>query len=331
MRIARMILTIGLALLTPMSMAEEAREQPLEILDEVLVTGTQPGPPLWQVRSGSNVLWVLAEVRYVAKDVKWRSTQVESVLAGAQEVLVVHGGGDTPEYARPTVELTRKEREALMDQTSRLPQGQTLRDILPPDLYAHFETVRATFPSRDKNGDKAMEGSTPGGAQNRLWNRALVALKLGLTAVTDRVVDMAKRRRVKVTVVEPLIWTRFLPNPRIESAMDICPLDGLLQELDGRGARWVARANAWAVGDIERLTQFVRPSPLQRSECEGRQEPFAVEGSISARHKEAWLAAMERSLASNGSTLAVVDAPLLLSAVGLLADLRSRGYEVVDP
>lgn len=331
MRITRIILTIFFGLLAPMSIAGESREQPLEILDEVLVSGTQPGPALWQVRSGSNILWVLAEVRYVAKDVKWRSKQVESVLAGAQEVLVVHGGGDAPEYARPSVELTRKEREALMEQASRLPYGQTLRDILPADLYAHFEAVRATFPSRDKNGDKAMEGFTPGSAQNRLWNRALVALKLGLAAVTDRVVDMAKRRRVKVTVVEPLIWTRFAPHPRIESAMDICPLDGLLQELDGRGAKWVARANAWAVGDIERLTQFVRPSPLQRTECEGRENPYAIEGSIGARHKEAWLAAMERSLASNRSTLAVIDAPLLLSAGGLLEDLRSRGYEVVGP
>src|SRR5690606_5512453 len=141
------------------SIAEEAgsphqlhtEEQGLRVLDEVLVVGTQPGPPLWQVRSGDRILWVLAQVRYVGRDIKWRSKQVEGVLARAQEVLVVHGAGDTPAYARPTVELTRAERNSLSERMRNLPSGKTLREVLPSDPYSHFEDIRAAFPSRDKN------------------------------------------------------------------------------------------------------------------------------------------------------------------------------------
>jgi hypothetical protein len=327
----RMTLIIGLALVAPTSFAEESRELPLEVLNEVLVTGTQPGPALWQVKSGANVLWVLAQVRSVAKDVKWRSKQVESVLANAREVLVVHGSGDTPEGLRSVVTLTRKEMEALVEQTRYLPQGETLRDVLPSDLYAHFGAVRAAFPSPDKNGDNDMERFTPDWARNRLWNRAMSTLKLGFTPVTENVVDMAKRRRVKVTVVYPLVWTRFSPPQEVESAMDVCPLDELLQQLDGRGASWKARANAWAVGDIERLKKLMRPPPLRRPGCEDRQESSQFEGPVMARLKEVWLTAIERSLASNSSALAVVDAPILLSNDGLLMTLRSRGYEVIEP
>lgn len=337
-RSTRLTIAICLVLAVAASRGEEANVLPqaqtmeptLEVLDEVLVIGTQPGPPLWQVKSGDNVLWVLAGLRLVAKDVTWRSKQVEEVLAKTKEVLVVHGSGDTPESARPTVELTPKEREALAEKTRRLPAGRTLRDVLPSDMHAHFEAVRASFPSSNsrRDNDQDIEALTPASAGNRLLNRAIAAIKLGINPVADKVVDMAKRRRVKVTVVEPLIWTRFLPVPTIESAMDICPLDELLHGLDGRGARLRAQANAWAVGDVERLTELVRPFPLQRPECEVRRESYSLE---EYRIKEVWLTEMERALASNDSTLAVVDAHLFLSDGGLLQALRSRGYEVVNP
>jgi hypothetical protein len=175
-----------------------------------------------------------------------------------------------------------------------------------------------------------MERATPFLIANRLLNRGILALKLELFPATDKVVALAKRRRVKVTVVEPQFWERYTPIPTIESVVDVCPLDQLLQDLDGGGARWKARANAWAVGDVKKLTQLVRPPPSQTSQCNGREEALATDAT-GTRIKQVWLAAMERSLANNNSTLAVVDASLLLSTDGLLDTLQSRGYEVVAP
>ncbi len=144
-----MTLLIGLALAASMSIAEEGRERSLEVLDEVLVTGTQPGPALWQVKSGTNVLWVLASPPLVSKSIKWRSTQVERVLADTHEVLAAYGTGHIPKSASPAATLSPKAWTALLNQSRYLPEGQTLRDILPPDLYASFEGAKAAFPIRE--------------------------------------------------------------------------------------------------------------------------------------------------------------------------------------
>lgn len=144
--------------------------------------------------------------------------------------------------------------------------------------------------------------------------------------MTGKVVGMAKRRKIKLTRIEYLDYTGYQPllPATIEAAMDMCQLDALLQGLEGRAARWKARANAWAVGDVKRLTEFSRPLPSRIPQC-------AARPATGTAFREKWLAAMERSLADNSSTLAVVDASLLLSEGGLLDALRSRGYVVVEP
>jgi hypothetical protein len=311
-------------------MAEEARalapvqtkEPTFEVLDEVLVTGTQPGPALWQVKSGTNVLWILASPPLVSKSIKWRSKQVKKVLADTQEVLAVYGTGFIPKS-----ELSPRELKALSDQSHYLPPGQTLRDILPPDLYVSFETAKVAFPDGDKNLEKGIDidRSRPNWARNLLSQRARQALKLGFAPVTDDVVSMAKRRKVKVTSIEYLSWSGYQPLPQtIEAAMDMCQLDDLLQNLESRGARWKARANAWAVGDVKRLKDLIRPLTSRLPQCK-----VIDVGELPIKNK--WLDAMERSLADNSSTLAVVDASLLLSAGGLLDELMGRGYEVMEP
>jgi hypothetical protein len=154
-----------------------------------------------------------------------------------------------------------------------------------------------------------------------------LALKLDASPVGDKVVDMAKRKRVKLTRVGYLYVSGGpIQVQSIESAMDICRLDELLRDLEGRGARWKARANAWAVGDVKRLKDLLRP-PSRIPECDTPQE----RGQQWFSAKERWLEPMERSLANNRSTLAVVEATLFLSADGILEDLRAKGYEVVEP
>lgn len=333
MLIASRILAVGLVLAIPAGRAAAPQVQdmqpPLEVLDEVLVTGTQPGPALWRVKSAANELWVLALPPLVSKDIKWRSKQVEKVLAGAQEVLAQYGTVFIPKSAIPPELLDRKNIVELVNQTRYLPEGQTLRDVLPSDVYASFETAVAAFPVfclRQLEKRRDLEHFRPEWARNLLGSCATRALKLGDVPVLDKVVGMARRRGIKITSVEYLSATGyFRPFPEsVEAAMDMCPLDALLQGLEGRGARWKARANAWAIGDVQRLKELVRPLPSRIPQCAGRE-------ARGAASKQKWLAAMERSLAGNRSTLAVVDASLLLSADGLLDTLRSRGYEVVDP
>jgi hypothetical protein len=62
-----------------------------DALEEVLVTGQQPGPGLWRVtRPGDphgHVLWILGNHSPLPKNMTWRSTELAAVLAASQAVL----------------------------------------------------------------------------------------------------------------------------------------------------------------------------------------------------------------------------------------------------
>ena len=53
----------------------------------VVVTGEQPGPGLWLVRNGAHDLWILGTLTPLPAGMQWQSSQVEQVIASAQEVI----------------------------------------------------------------------------------------------------------------------------------------------------------------------------------------------------------------------------------------------------
>jgi hypothetical protein len=94
------------------------------------------------------------------------------------------------------------------------------------------------------------------------------------------------------------------------------------------------RANAWAVGDVARLKKL---APVERaSACIGvmLESSFMQErgyGDVPERVRNAWVAAAEKSLASNESTVAVLSVDEILKPDGYVAQLKNRGYVVTDP
>jgi hypothetical protein len=62
-------------------------DEPLEVLDTALVVGDQPGPGLWKVTRGDNVLWLLGSTRFVPARATWRAEQVKARIAESQQVL----------------------------------------------------------------------------------------------------------------------------------------------------------------------------------------------------------------------------------------------------
>ena len=66
------------------------------IIEEVLVTGVQPGPGLWRVTrptdEGEHVLLIMGQYRTLPKEMEWRSTELEAAIASSQELLAEPGG-----------------------------------------------------------------------------------------------------------------------------------------------------------------------------------------------------------------------------------------------
>lgn len=303
----------------------------LEELAEVVVTGEQPGPALWQVKSGDHTLWILGEVSPLPAKVTWRSRQVEEILASAQEVLVP--GGIRDGLPRPKAESTQPKRRDASAEPRNLPAGKTLKDVLSPEIYARFEVAKRRF----ARGDREIERLTPGHASNRLLTGAFRVLKLE-PAVNPVSISVSKRAQksainvVHVTVDAPEEETassdRVLP-PECQ------PPEPLLSQLDDGGIGWRALANAWSIGNIEALKLLVPANAIiagTAGKCAAASD--SQEGTHDealARRRHAWLNAAEQALATNPSTLAVVQMAEIFAPEGLVAALRARGYEVIEP
>src|SRR3954471_238877 len=84
----RICLTFALLLFSPYGFADT---EPLAgndaDLEQVLVTGEQPGPGLWKVSKGDHVLWILGTNSPVPKRMQWHSKEVERAIAESQEVI----------------------------------------------------------------------------------------------------------------------------------------------------------------------------------------------------------------------------------------------------
>ena len=72
-----------LAFILPVTCAYSQDDLPVEIV----VTGKQPGPPMWRVKNGDNTLYIFAWLSPIPKDIVWESQRVEQVISEAQEYI----------------------------------------------------------------------------------------------------------------------------------------------------------------------------------------------------------------------------------------------------
>jgi hypothetical protein len=90
-----------------------------------------------------------------------------------------------------------------------------------------------------------------------------------------------------------------------------------------------ARANAWAIGDVDALRRFDYPDP--QGDCLAML--FSVAGLANLRDElyATWLREAEHALATYTTTFSVLPMRELVAADGLLAQLAARGYTVTAP
>lgn len=95
------------------------------------------------------------------------------------------------------------------------------------------------------------------------------------------------------------------------------------------------RANAWSKGDVDAIRKLTFPdragacsNAIISSGALKKQPGFQ---DVDARMKEAWMAAVEKSIAANKTTFAVLPMRYALDPNGYLADLKARGYTVENP
>jgi uncharacterized protein YbaP (TraB family) len=298
-------------------------------LETVLVTGEQPGPGLWKVSRGDHVLWILGAQYPLPKNMTWRGRDVEQTIAQSQVVIA---------DATPKLELNFFHKLTLLPAVygaRKNEDGATLQQILPAELYARWQVLKAKY----IGNDSGVERLRPMVAANELYDKALAKTGLARSGlIWDTVRGVAKKNRVRI--VEPLASIP-LEDPRqtirdfkaTTGNLDIDCLSATMTRLETDLGAMRDRANAWAVGDIDALRKL--PSPSQQEACRAAVSSNPrlreqLEAGM-ARMDQAWLAAAEQALRDNASTFAILPMDELLRTDRRLAMLESRGYTVEPP
>ncbi|HET9695043.1 MAG TPA: TraB/GumN family protein [Steroidobacteraceae bacterium] len=302
-------------------------------IEEVLVTGRQPGPGLWKVtRVGDpngHVLWVLGNYSPLPEKMTWRADEVESVIRASQQVL-----------APPSINASLGPLRGITLLPSLIgarnnPDGKRLQEVVPPDLYLRWLPLKARYLGED--GD--VERWRPIFAANALY---LAALKdrglVPYAGVWPQVEKLA--RKADVPVHDPQLDLEVQKARAAIKQFKRMPLEDVecfartLQRLETDMDLLRDRANAWAVGDVARLRRLV---PVERATaCIGvlLESSLMQErgyGDVIDRARFAWLHAAEEALQRNASTLAVISVDELLKPDGHFARLRQKGYLVEEP
>ncbi len=304
-----------------------------EVLEEVLVTGQQPGPGLWKVtRPGDpdgHVLWILGNYSPLPKKMTWRSTELTAVLAASQAVLAPVSVSAS---AGPLGGITLL--PSLIG-VRRNPGNKRLQEVVPADLYARWLPLKARYLGNDDD----VEDWRPVFAAQELYRAALKKNDLvPYDGVWPTVEKLARKARVPVTKPEIELKVEkaraAIKEFKSTPFADVECFSRTLQRLESDLDLMRERANAWAVGDVARLKKL---APVERaSACIGvlLESSFMQErgyGDVLERVRNAWVAAAEQSLASNASTVAVLSVDEILKPNGYVAQLKNRGYVVEDP
>jgi uncharacterized protein YbaP (TraB family) len=313
----------------PESQVEDALSDPSDPTEQVVVSGEQPGPGLWKVSHGDHVLWIVSSVAPAPKDMKWRSREVESVVASSKVVLP---GANV----HPNIGVFRGLRYLPALLRARFnPDKAVLKDLISPELYARWLPLRKEY-FRD---DDDVEKVRPMFIALALYSKAIE--KAGLTerpVVEPVVLKTAKKHKVPSKVADIGV---DVDNPKqlikdfnqTSRDVELACFIGALEHLSADIEAMRLRANAWAVGDVEAFRTL--PRPAQHSQCikavisaPGLQDEF---GNIQERVNATWHANAEAALAANKVSVALMSMDDVLREGGALAKLRARGYTVEGP
>jgi hypothetical protein len=310
--------------------AIEVAPQPIE---EILVTGHQPGPGLWKVTrpadGNGHVLWILGTHGPLPKKMQWRSTELEAALAESQQLIgpvamraeVGPLGGVT---LLPSLIGLRKN-----------PGGARLQDVVPADLYARWLPLKERYIGNDDDVEKWR----PIFAAQHLYQKAL--RKSGFEpygVIWPSVEKLAKQAKVKITTPEVTVKVEkprtaikdFKRAPLSDVECFATTIERLESDLD----LMRVRANAWATGNVGKLRELTHVDNASACIAVVMNAQVMQDRGYTdwpERRAAAWVAAVDEAFASNASSVAVLSIEQILRADGYAARLRAKGYLVEDP
>ncbi len=290
------------------------------ILEEVVVVGKRPGPPLWRVDNGERTLWIFGTLEPLPRTLEWDSESVDWIISQSQEYIsppYISASTSNPFKAISTVRKIKKLR--------KLPKRETLKDVIPKELFDHFVDAKSKFAPRNKK----MMGLRPMFAARELSDKALGTVGLTNQAnINQSLKKIAKKHGVGIVTTNVDLEIDQALNVFRDTSMEaeISCLNTTLNSINSDLQAALERALAWAEGDVTRLKAFDYPDVSAKCTDDIFNNSAAVTAREQTRAK--WLASAELSLQSNDLTFASLPIRELIHPQGLLATLRTKGYDI---
>jgi hypothetical protein len=307
-----------------------AAAEPEAVPEKILLVGQRPGPGLWKVSKDDHVLWVFGTYSPLPQKMEWRSQQVEAILAQSQEYLKPPGAHASVGFFRGLTLLPS------LIGVKKNPDGATLHDVLPAEVYARWQPLKAKYLGEDND----IERERPIFVADTLYSAGLK--QAGLTRggeVLRKIDGIVKQHKIKVTgtdiqleMVDP---SKMMKDFKKSQLADTACFSTTLARLESDIDAMRVRANAWAKGDLEAIQKLHYPD--QDTECGDamRNAEFVKSQpgfqNVKERMQAAWLSAAEKALATNTSTFATLRLNDILSKESYLAALKAKGYQVDSP
>jgi hypothetical protein len=305
---------VGLAWPAPALAQEPPPPSPENLVAEVQVIASLPGPPLWRVSTTTSQIWFFAGPGTgLPKDYHWDDRRIAKAMEGAREVVA-------PPQARFGLDAIVS---VLVDPGHVLhqPPGRTVRDRMPPDLRARWEQAARAVGQDPAHYDHWRPILAAGFMQDDLAKR-----------------DRGKRGDVGAQLV-PLIRKFHLKVRPLASysGKDLLKGMGATPEVGaqvclGVMADWALAplgeydqaGEAWAKGDFAPALALTR----RGSECID-----ATPALVELRNRTAadWAKGLKAELGKPGKVMVIADLDTLTRKGGLLDQMKAEGLEVFGP
>jgi hypothetical protein len=308
---------------------------------EIVVIGKQPGPPLWRVKNGDNTLYIFARLSPIPKNITWESQRVAQVIAEADEFI---SQPDVDVSVSPLVmfnPINIFRGMSLSKRVMRNDNDAALKDVLPPKLYARFSALKAHYFPKNRK----IENYRPIVAGGQMMSEVQNAADLVPANDVDKQIKRLVKRNRSISTTEIRYDMKIgggfkVIARRVEELMDSIPhelelscFERMVTRMEENIEEMQYRASAWAQGYIQEF-KYIPLRGDADDDCTNMMMVSSEQETITEIKvivSNQWLDAAEKALIKNRTTFAVLNVNELLLDNGLLAQLASRGYEVIEP
>ncbi len=297
--------------------------------EAVLVVGQRPGPGMWKISKGDNVLWVFATYSPLPAKMQWRSQQVESIISKSQLYL------SPPTLGASVGLLGGLKMLAHVVGMRKNPGGAMLRDVVSPEVYARWRVLKEKYGVSD-----AAESERPVFAAETLYRAGLKHAGLATNDEVSKSIEaLIAQNNVKVMASHVQL---DVPHPgktlkefKQGAVNDADCFKATIERLETDINVMRERANAWSKGDLAEIRKLSFTDREAACQSAIASSPALRDGLDLAagerRVRKLWMEAAEHALANYHTSFAMLKLSNVLRTDYVMTQLQAKGYTVEAP